>query len=218
MPLANYLINVRYFAHKKLSRFLGGSHYHKIYNDTFYDNQNQNEVLGSTPDLVANYLIGSFQPASVIDFGCGTGIYLQALARHDIEVMGIDASPAAVKNFRLRPDQIIIKDLTQPLLLGKKYDCALCFEVAEHIPHEYSENLIANLCRVSDLIIFSAAAKGQGGIGHINEQAPEFWRPLFEQHGFACLEAETMRLKNYLKANHAVFWLANNILIFKKPA
>ena len=216
MPLANYLINIRYFVSNILPASLGGNHYKRIYNDTFYNNRNQDEVLGSTPTLIANYIIKTFHPASIIDFGCGTGIYLQAFADKGVEILGIDASSSALNNFRPDKSKIIIKDITQPVNLGKKFSGAICFEVAEHIPKKFSKNLIENICRASDLIIFSAAPKGQGGIGHINEQRPEFWIELFNQAGLKYLKAETNELKDYLKNNQAIFWLTNNILIFSK--
>jgi 2-polyprenyl-3-methyl-5-hydroxy-6-metoxy-1,4-benzoquinol methylase len=216
MPLANYIINIRYFVISRLFGFLGYNYFSKIYNDTFYDNKNQEEVLGKTPELIAEYIVSNFHPASVVDFGCGTGIYLQAFFRRGIEVQGIDASPSAKKNFKLSKDRIMISDITRLLDLAQKYSCAICFEVAEHIPKGLSENLVLNLCHSSDLIIFSAAPKGQGGIGHINERPADFWINSFERHGFNHLKKETAEFKKYLNDNQAIFWLKNNILIFKK--
>jgi 2-polyprenyl-3-methyl-5-hydroxy-6-metoxy-1,4-benzoquinol methylase len=187
-----------------------------IYNNKFYNHENQDTILQDTPKLLAEYIAENYSPESVIDVGCGTGIYLQELAKFKINVFGIDGSPAAFKNFRLDHKLFKLSDIAKPMKVDKKYSAALCFEVAEHIPNRSSNQLVENLAPLADLIFFSAAPKGQGGIGHINEQDSDFWIALFKQAGFNYQDEATKKLKKFLSDNRAIFWLSDNIMIFKK--
>jgi hypothetical protein len=103
-------------------------------------------------------------------------------------------------------------DLTQPLLLDRRFDLAVCLEVAEHIPPESARILVESLTRLSPVVIFSAAIPRQGGEGHINEQWPSFW----SDHFAACGYRPSTCLRHRLwKAGDAIeFWYRQNILCF----
>src|SRR5690348_7395490 len=80
-------------------------------------------------------------------------------------------------------------DLNEPIELGRRFDLVLCLETAEHLKPESSETIVDTLVRHGDLILFSAAAPGQGGPGHINCRWPAFWQKLFNERGFTCSDA-----------------------------
>src|SRR3989344_6257034 len=128
----------------------------------------------------------------------------------------MDGSVAALRNSAIDKNKFKIQDLTQPFVLSKRYDCALCFEVAEHIPTDKSEILVRNITQASDLIIFTSAHEGQGGHDHINEQPPQFWIDIFTKNNFRFIEDDTQRLKSLLSERGALSWMAENILVFKK--
>jgi len=69
-------------------------------------------------------------------------------------------------------------------VLDKKYDIAMSLEVAEHISDSRAASFVKALCAASDFVVFSAAIPGQGGVGHINEQWPEYWAAKFESEGY----------------------------------
>lgn len=216
MSLVNSIINFRYKLIEFSYKFFRKNHFEVIYNNDFFDNQVQTDILKDTPKIFVDYIINKFKPDSVVDFGCGTGIYLKEFENRSIEVFGIDGSPAALNNFRLDKSKISIQDITKKIILNRKYSCAICIEVAEHIPKKMSATLVNNLASSSDLVILSAAPKGQGGIGHINEQKKEFWIELFNLEKFDFDLESTEDFKNYLNDRKAIFWLTNNILVFKK--
>lgn len=109
----------------------------------------------------------------MVDIGCGVGTWLRvARDKHNINmVIGLDGDyvprqylqiegscfiPSNLENYRV--DEILEK------LEGKqKFDIAVCLEVAEHIRRKSARGFIDNLCRLSDMVIFSAAVPGQGG-------------------------------------------------------
>lgn len=64
------------------------------------------------------------------------------------------------------------------------FDLAVCLEVAEHLPADRAEDLVAGLCAIAPCVVFSAAIPGQGGHGHVNEQPPGYWSAMFEGYGF----------------------------------
>jgi hypothetical protein len=79
----------------------------------------------------------------------------------------------------------VAHDLEQPLPDLGRHSLAVCLEVAEHLSPGRAQSFIADLCRLSDVVLFSAAIPGQGGTGHVNEQPPQYWAGLFEQQGYA---------------------------------
>src|SRR3989344_242693 len=87
-------------AYSKLVRLriklLGLSDLATIYNGKFYDFSKE-EVSKFVPDFV-NIIVKEFNPKSVIDFGCGIGLYVNEFDKKDINVVGYDGSPYAIKN------------------------------------------------------------------------------------------------------------------------
>lgn len=127
-------------------------------------------------------LADTFFPASVIDVGCGPGNYLIPFKERGAVVYGIDGAPKAGECLAL--SEFELADLRNPWMPERRYDLALCIEVAEHLKPEHAPTLVATLCACSDTIFFSAARPGQGGAGHYNEQTQDYWLGLFRRHGY----------------------------------
>ena len=124
---------------------------------------------------------------SVLDVGCGRGEWLRAALNCGIEdVVGVDgvAIPAAELQFPL--ENFLVRDLSQPLDLGREFDLVMCLEVAEHLTDGNARQLINNLTRHANAVLFSAACPGQAGQHHVNCQWPAYWQALFNQQGYVC--------------------------------
>lgn len=104
-------------------------------------------------------------------------------------------------------------DLSKRIALGKKYDLCISVEVGEHLPREKAEVFLDNLCRSSDVILFSAAVPGQGGTDHINEQWPDYWRKKFQKRGYACYDAFRGRL---WEDGRVEWWYRQNLFLYVK--
>ena len=77
------------------------------------------------------------------------------------------------------------------------------------MPPATSEKFVEGLVSLSDVVAFSAAVIGQGGENHVNERPLEFWRRLFQRHGYEVVSRPA------IKGDKAVMpWYRNNILVY----
>lgn len=186
-----------------------------IYDRQFFKNTVKFEAESAR--AAVEIIVKRFNPKSVIDIGCGAGIYLKEFMNEGVDIFGYDGSPAALKE-SLIGDKIKIYDLTLPLKLSKKFDLCLCFEVAEHLENKYSATLIDTLTGLSDIVIFTAATPGQGpvSIGHINEQPHRFWIDLFGKKGFKYKKELSEKMREEMENKKVVWWITKNLMIFTK--
>jgi len=164
---------------------------------------------------VAEIISSNLNFESVFDIGCGMGIYLTEFHRIGKDVLGCDFSVGGLEASS-RHFTIFQADATKYIALNRKYDLLVCFEVAEHIQKKFSTQLVKNCTRNSDTVVFTAAPLGQGGVGHINEQPYSFWIELFEKEGFEHDQDLSSSLRAQMKEANVVFWIANNIMCFKR--
>lgn len=150
-----------------------------------------------------------FKPTSVLDVGCGTGISMVYFRKKGAEVYGLEGSEMAISMSQVK-QYIQQADLHQPQITGRKFDLVWCFEVAEHIHPDYVDALVETLTSNGDTLFLSAAHPGQGGLGHFNEQPPEYWIEKLEARGFSHQPDLTAKFA----AIEDMF--SENILIFKK--
>lgn len=173
------------------------------YDAAFFDTIREGIVRSAAAlaPILATALAPAIDEHTVLDVGCGEGHWGAAMAEHGFIPKGIDANP----------DRTVIDvldhDLEQPLPPMGRFDLALCLEVAEHLTPQRAPSFIAELCGLSDVIVFSAAIPGQGGTGHLNEQWPAYWTGLFAESGYACSGAlrwrvwEDERIENWYRQN-----------------
>lgn len=163
---------------------------------------------------VLPYVFELFKPNSILDVGCGIGTWLKVAKELGVEdVIGVDGSYTDRKLLKINANEFVEKDLRQYFSLGRKFDLAICLEVAEHLPEESAEYLITSLCEHSDTIIFSAAIPGQGGQNHINEQWPSYWMNLFQKKGF---QAYDLLRPAFWNNENVDFWYKQNMIVFSQ--
>jgi SAM-dependent methyltransferase len=124
-------------------------------------------------------------PRSVIDVGCGIGTWLSVAQQLGVsDFIGLDGDYVDRAMMLIPEEKFIACDLNRPLPVDRPFDMAICVEVVEHLPALAAPKIVADLVRVAPVIIFSAAAPGQGGDNHLNEQWPEYWQSLFALHSY----------------------------------
>ena len=185
----------------------------RIYDDVFFNEANELKLLSA--GKVAEIIDRHFNCRSVFDIGCGGGIYIKELKKMGKDVSGCDLSLAGVESSR-RELPVFRADVTKPIRFDKKYDLVICFEVGEHINKKYSRQLVKNCVGGADTVLFTAAPKGQGGIGHINEQPYDFWIGLFAEEGFKYKAKLSEKIKAEMKKEDVVPWISENFMCFSK--
>lgn len=169
------------------------------------------DVSRSSAEVIAPLIIDLCSPTSVIDVGCGLGMWLAVFRRLGVEdVVGVDAEVDR-SQLEIPPDRFRSHDLNSPLELERSFDLAVCLEVAEHLTPEAGPGLVRSLTRLTDTVLFSAAVPHQGGVGHLNEQWPDYWAALFQEHGFVPCDAIRPQVWN---DDRVAFWYAQNTLLY----
>ncbi len=189
-------------------RVADGSPPRTIEENSIFTRAEEMPMCSIFPKEILDLTIELFQPRSVLDVGCGTGISLDYFKSKGITVRGLEGSALAISNAR-HGSLIQQHDLNEPIRLGENFDLVWCFEVAEHIHPRCVSALLETLTNHSDRILLSAARPGQGGLGHLNEQQPEYWIGLMKERDFV-LASETKRYRDL--PDH----FAENILIFER--
>ena len=161
----------------------------------YHHERNLHSLVGALRGLP--YLLGQRKITSLLDVGAGNGNWLYAAQQAGIrDILGVDGVIRDPSCLCVESEFIKPVDLRKPLDIGRRFDAALCLEVAEHLPQECANILIGTLCKHSDLIFFSAAAPFQNGEQHLNCQSPEYWQQLFNKQGYVCVDDIRMRMWN----------------------
>lgn len=185
-----------------------------IYNDKFYISVSERSKI--TAKFVVQIILKIFPtPKSIIDIGCGQGVWLDEFLKI-YEFEKIVAVDSKVSNFKYIADNKKIKilriDLEEEVIPKQSCDLAICLEVLEHLS-ENSAIRVAEYLSNSKLVVFSAATPGQGGTGHINEKPTKFWQNFFEERGFFTADIVRPQL---ITIEDVPNYYRNNILVFIK--
>lgn len=178
-------------------------------------NEDEKEQAFSLTKAIAEL----YHPKSVVDLGCGTGLYLFPFGSSDVELLGVDISEAAFDNRTRCMDRKYLKtmDIAEPSFsLPHKFDVALCLEVLEHIGNEKTKVLMENITKASDILIVSAAQPGQAGLNHVTLEPPEYWNKLFMEKGFKRDYHDEYQLILPVSQVHHTIWIIRNLMVFKR--
>lgn len=151
---------------------------------------------------------------SLLDIGAGTGSWLAAARAHGVtEVLGVDGVLADEGLLCVPRELIMIHDLRRPFRLGRRFDVAICLEVAEHLPESSAEVLIESICAHTNFVFFSAATPGQQGEHHINCKPPSYWQRKFNTCGFIC--SDDLRARIWTEREMEA-WYRQNLFVARR--
>lgn len=183
----------------------------EAYNEGYYRNYDvglQNPVDYKTSEYTKNFLEGVakkivelYHPKVVLDAGCAMGHLVAALRDLGVEAYGIDISEYAISQVRddIRP-YCAVGSLTEPLpeSMPKHFDLITNIEVIEHLYAEDAQVAIANMCSLTDTIVFSSSPDDFAEPTHVNVQQREYWAKIFAQNGFLdCIMSRPTFLTEY---------------------
>ena len=164
-------------------------------------------------EIIAPLIMRILHPKSVLDVGCGQGIWLNEFVQNGVDdILGVDGDYVSKDELAIRPEQFSALNLEQGLDLGRRFDLVMSLEVAEHLGADAADRFVASLVRHSSCVLFSAAIPEQGGTSHVNEQWPSYWIERFAEHGYRPWDFRAMLWGN-AQIDH---WYAQNMLLFIK--
>lgn len=198
------------------------------YNPAVYQNEEWFRSLAYTDEWNRRALLAVLailgRPSAFLDLGCGNGALVDLMRRlEDIGPVPIDYSvgvelwlPPGLAD--ARPRRYIQADLRDPYDAGSRFDLVTCWEVAEHLPPESADTFCDNMARhvkPGGHLVFTAAAPGQGGEHHVNEQCGSYWRAKLEARGLQYDKDLTGPVAlAWQWATGPCFWLPANVMVF----
>src|SRR4051812_7096911 len=113
-------------------------------------------------------------PSSVVDVGCGAGVWLAEAGRLGVgDYLGVDGhTPAG--SLRIDAGRFLRHDLATPLRLERRFDLVMCLEVAEHVEPQAADVLVDSLARLGPAVRVSAAVPQQSCQHHVYEPQPRY--------------------------------------------
>jgi glycosyltransferase involved in cell wall biosynthesis len=159
---------------------------------------------------LAAWVKQELNPSSLLDIGCGPGHFVDSFRDQDIDANGIDVDDRVHGKEHLTYQSLF--DIT-----NESADVVVCMEVAEHIEQALEDQVVDKVVStVGKTLIWTAAAIGQGGIGHINCKNKNDWAEKITKAGLVRnIEKEQQLITDMKKGIH-MGWFTNNLLYYER--
>jgi SAM-dependent methyltransferase len=181
--------------------------------------------LEETPQAIriAEWMRLKHKDASILDVGCGPGIYVKAMRDAGLNAFGVDNDERLVEGAFLKRIDVTtyFRGVPQTVKSPLFGDCSviLSLEVGEHLPSEKADDyvdFIRGSWEATEIIYFSAARPGQGGEGHINCQPKAYWVSKFHDAGYWLDPDATDEWLNWMRGGYHMGWLTQNGMVFRR--
>lgn len=169
----------------------------RLRKDGVFHSERELYMASLEPRTVWDFVLRQFSPRTLLDVGCGVGRTIDFFVEHGVDAVGVEASSLAIRHAR-HPDRIVQFDLRYGAYYDPRapFDVVWCYEVAEHLHEDHADALVETLTHAGRRVVLSAAQPGQGGVGHLNEQLPSYWRAKMELRGFTLDATKTSLLQS----------------------
>lgn len=185
-----------------------------MYPVSFYEHQA--ERTAASAKALVSVVLGHLSPKSVIDIGCGVGVWVREFKRSGVrDVMGVDQASAIEGLQLIHPPEFVEHDLEQPIHIGRTFDLVICLETIEHLSKARGPSLIRELTQLGPAILFSAAIPLQCGYNHINEQWPEYWQREFSRWNYTAIDCIRPHVWNN---KNIEWWYRQNTILYVRDS
>ena len=169
--------------HSNTPQQLYGEHYYENYRSGSGLPYSRISVWLNFFGSVADRIVKDIGPRTVLDVGCAKAFLVEALRDRGVDAYGLDVSEYAIGQVR---DDVrgFCWVASAAAAIPGRYDLAVCIEVLEHLAPAEAEAAVANLCAVTDDVLFSSTPDDDGDSTHVNVQPVEHWADLFARQGF----------------------------------
>ena len=182
----------------------------QLYSAEFFEQQSGGSRRSA--ERIVPIVMELVRPRSVVDVGCGVGTWLSVFRESGVpRTLGIDGDYVDRNMLKIPADDFLPADLSRPLRLDERFDLAASLEVGEHLPPESAATLVESLTRLAQVVLFSAAIPHQGGVGHLNEQWPDYWREHFARCGYEVIDCIR---KQVWSDSNVQWWYAQDVLLY----
>ncbi|HVQ38815.1 MAG TPA: class I SAM-dependent methyltransferase [Pyrinomonadaceae bacterium] len=195
-------------------RWQGATH------DEIYDQEYFHFVDRTTKqsaEVIADSLVRAFQPATVIDVGCGTGALLDSLRARGVAVRGLEYAQAALEFCWARKLEVLKFDVeSDPFPDSMKADLVISMEVGHQLPQASAGRYVDLLCSTAPLVVFSSEIPGGGDKLPRNERQHTYWIEKFEERGYRFEEGRALQWRKEWKERGTASWFSRNVMIFAR--
>ena len=160
---------------------------------------------------VAEWIKETLDPKTLLDIGCGPGMYVDELIKVGVPAFGIDIDDRVEGKDYLAKESIFDTKRTAEVVT--------CYEVLEHIDPAYADqevDALYNAIEPGGTLVFTAAQPGQGGVAHINCRKREYWLKKFVAKGLIYHPGLTDGLIEFERKGIHMGWFIRNVMVFKK--
>jgi GT2 family glycosyltransferase len=135
-------------------------------------------------DEIAEKIHSDFNPVTLLDVGCNTGLLVEKLRDRDVEAWGIDNSEVAIDNVdpAVQP-YCRLGSILEPMDKSH-YDLIVINNLLGDLDFQEVEKAVENICHHANDILFSPFPIHNQQITEKNLQPPEFWVGIFYKSGY----------------------------------
>ena len=135
-------------------------------------------VLEAKHFVMAKQWIDHFKPKTILDLGCGVGLFGYAIDSYGVRYTGIEKSQWAIDNTKYKHLNIKQGDITEKQNY-LAYDLVLVLDVLEHIEEKNIDKTLNNIKEYGTNYLFSIPYLGDPNldldITHVTKKTKEWW-------------------------------------------